>query len=341
VDDARSASIHSECALSLGVKVHSSSSLAACTPRSWRRSASRLEAHLSHRRARPALLRVTLTRDRQYFARASSPSSAVATAAGCAPRTLAAGGCVAAPSCGAPSRAPSPLASPTTAAPSNALPGAPSPSHAEKREQLSACSPRSRVGVGVGGGGGVGGGVHGSRRPWRQRGAGLQARSRRRACSSGLAQSRAAAGPDARVPWTVAHSQPTCSKVSHLQLPCSKASSCASTPGLPRLLGGQASSSLRSGTAASAASVAAAASASTESAAAAVAGKEEQDAIEDAAGSSSGGSETDRLVPVRCGAVGSVQVTEAAHPSPSADHSKRSMQGIVGWALAGQAARDV
>jgi hypothetical protein len=192
----------------------------------------------------------------------------------------------------------------------------------------------SELGVGAGlGAGFMGAGGRGGR--------GVQARSRRRACSSGLAQSRAAAGPDARVPWTVAHSQPTCSKVSHLQLPCSKASSCASTPGLPRLLGGQASSSLRSGTAASAASVAAAASASTESAAAAVAGKEEQDAIEDAAGSSSGGSETDRLVPVRCGAVGSVQVTEAAHPSPSADHSKRSMQGIVGWALAGQAARDV
>jgi hypothetical protein len=35
----------------LGWKVHSSSSLAACTSRSWQRSASRLEAHLSHRRA--------------------------------------------------------------------------------------------------------------------------------------------------------------------------------------------------------------------------------------------------------------------------------------------------
>ena len=35
----------------LGVKVQSSSSLAACTPRSRRRSASRLVAHFSHRRA--------------------------------------------------------------------------------------------------------------------------------------------------------------------------------------------------------------------------------------------------------------------------------------------------
>ena len=121
VDDARSASIHSEWALSLGVKVQSSSSVAACTPRSRRRSASRLEAHFSHRRARPVLLRVTLTRGRPYVARASSPPSAAATAAGCAPRTLAAefrvcrqgaGGCVAAPGCGAPSRAPSPRGAP-------------------------------------------------------------------------------------------------------------------------------------------------------------------------------------------------------------------------------------
>ena len=177
-------------------------------------------------------------------------------------------------------------------------------------------------GVGVGVGGGVGGRVQAGRR----------------ACSSGSAQSRALAGPDARLPWTVAHSQPTGSKVSHSQPPCSKASSCASTPGLPRLLGGQALSSLGGGAAASAAATVAAAGASTDSVAAAVAGKEVQEASDDAAGSSSGGSETDRL-PVRCGAAGSVQIAEAAHPSPSADHAKRPVQGAVAWVLAGQAAR--
>ena len=98
-------------------------------------------------------------------------------------------------------------------------------------------------------------------------------------------------------------------------------------------------SSLGSGTGAPAASAAATASASTESAAATVAGKEEQGAI-DAAGSSSGGSKTDRL-PVWCGAVGAVQVTEAALTSSAADHAKRSVQGAVGWARAGQAARGV
>ena len=85
-------------------------------------------------------------------------------------------------------------------------------------------------------------------------------------------------------------------------------------------------SSLGSGTGAPAASAAAAASASTESAAATVAGKEEQEAIEDAAGSSSGGSETDRL-PVWCGAVGSVQVTEAALTAEGMSSSTTSLRG--------------
>ena len=85
-------------------------------------------------------------------------------------------------------------------------------------------------------------------------------------------------------------------------------------------------SSLGSGTGAPAASAAAAASASTESAAATVAGTEEQEAIEDAAGSSSGGSETDRL-PVWCGAVGSVQVTEAALTLDGMASSTTSLRG--------------
>ena len=176
----------------------------------------------------------------------------------------------------------------------------------------------SGLGVGVGLVRGWWGGVHGSRR-------GVAAGGGRGggACSSGSAQSRDAAGPDARLPWTVAHSQPTCSKGSHCSKPpCSKASSCASTAGLPRLLVGLALRSLGSGTDASAASAAAAAGASTEPTAAIVAGKEEQDEVEDAAGSSSGGSETERLEPVCCGTVGSEQITEAAHPPFAADDAK-------------------